>query len=77
MTRVFLADLPAEERKVLEIEGRSLAYRYKCPFIEVSAKTGHNVNEAFRLAADALYEFLTAPPPALEVPVDSKKVRTV
>jgi small GTP-binding protein len=66
-------DLPEEERKVLEIEGRSLAYRYKCPFIEVSAKTGRNINEAFRFAADVLHEFLTAPPPAADAPAETKK----
>lgn len=71
------ADLPEEERKVLEIEGRSLAYRYKCPFIEVSAKTGRNINEAFRFAADVLHEFLTAPPPAADAPAETKKVRSI
>lgn len=40
------ADL-AEERVVSAEEGRDLAAKFKCGFIEVSAKTNSNVNNAF------------------------------
>ena len=37
----------SEERVVSTEEGRDLAAKFKCGFIEVSAKTNANVNEAF------------------------------
>jgi Ras-related protein Rab-8A len=39
-------DLP-EDRKVTEAEGRALAAEYDIPFMETSAKTNINVQEAF------------------------------
>ena len=42
------ADLPEQSHLVTEKEGRSVAYRYRCPFIEVSAKTGKNVDKMFQ-----------------------------
>lgn len=44
-------------RQVTTKEGLSIGYRYKCPFIEVSAKTGVNVNEAFELLANEVRKF--------------------
>eukprot|EP01114_Cavostelium_apophysatum_P024670 TRINITY_DN972_c0_g2_i1.p1 TRINITY_DN972_c0_g2~~TRINITY_DN972_c0_g2_i1.p1 ORF type:complete len:1016 (-),score=241.85 TRINITY_DN972_c0_g2_i1:3-3050(-) len=38
------------QRQITTKEGLSVAYRYKCPFVEVSAKTGENVTEAFHTA---------------------------
>lgn len=37
----------AEDRKVPYQEGKSLADRYAMPFLEVSAKTGDNIQESF------------------------------
>ncbi len=42
-----LADVPDPVRAVTEKEGRSVAYRYKCPFVEVSAKSGANIKTIF------------------------------
>ena len=39
------------ERQVSTEEGKSLAEDYGCPFIETSAKTAENVEEAFRMTA--------------------------
>ena len=38
-------------RMVPKSEGIALASRLGCPFFEVSAKTGHNVDEAFDTAS--------------------------
>jgi len=40
------ADLQAE-RTVTSKEGLSVAYRYKCPYVEVSSLTGEHVQQAF------------------------------
>eukprot|EP00727_Mastigamoeba_balamuthi_P007118 m51a1_g3026 putative ras gtpase (210) ;mRNA; f:879255-880303 len=40
-------DLPVTEREVTTAEGKALATQYKCPFIETSAKTRINVDEAY------------------------------
>eukprot|EP01119_Soliformovum_irregulare_P015780 TRINITY_DN4499_c0_g1_i2.p1 TRINITY_DN4499_c0_g1~~TRINITY_DN4499_c0_g1_i2.p1 ORF type:complete len:734 (-),score=179.05 TRINITY_DN4499_c0_g1_i2:52-2253(-) len=37
-----------EHREVTQKEGLSVAYKYKCPFVEVSAKTGENVDMIFQ-----------------------------
>lgn len=34
----------AVDREVQEPEGIALAHKYDMPFMEVSAKTGHNIN---------------------------------
>ncbi len=44
----LLADLPEANHVVTEKEGRSVAYRFRCPFVEVSAKTGKKVDEVFQ-----------------------------
>ena len=43
------ADLPDNQHEVTYAMGKSLADSWECPFIETSAKTGVNVNEAFEL----------------------------
>ena len=44
----------AEERAVTEQEARSLAGSWGIPYVETSAKTGHNVNVAFYDLAEAI-----------------------
>eukprot|EP00727_Mastigamoeba_balamuthi_P014075 m51a1_g9290 putative ras gtpase (211) ;mRNA; r:21506-22223 len=44
------SDLPASEREVTEAEGSRLAHEFRCAFVETSAKTRHNVEEAFNEA---------------------------
>lgn len=41
------AEVGAEDRMVSEDDGRKVAERWGCPFIEVSAKEGRNIEEAF------------------------------
>mmetsp|Transcript_27846 Transcript_27846/g.44140 ORF Transcript_27846/g.44140 Transcript_27846/m.44140 type:complete len:188 (+) Transcript_27846:21-584(+) len=43
------ADLPDNQHEVSYAMGKQLAESWDCPFIETSAKTGVNVNEAFEL----------------------------
>ena len=44
-----------EQRKVSFAQGSDLAKHYKVPFIEVSAKTGKNVDETFLLISKEVY----------------------
>eukprot|EP00668_Euglena_longa_P014698 GGOE01018704.1.p1 GENE.GGOE01018704.1~~GGOE01018704.1.p1 ORF type:complete len:203 (-),score=59.68 GGOE01018704.1:677-1285(-) len=65
------ADLQ-EEREVAREAAAQLAERHQLPFIEASAKTRHNVEEAFQLLCRALYRHtraktpLTSPSPLLD-----------
>jgi hypothetical protein len=68
-------DLSESERKVLPLEGRSLAYYYKCPFIEVSAKSGANVAEAFRLLVQQFLSFQSKLKPTATNTKPKKKVK--
>lgn len=36
------------DRQITAKEGLSVAYRYKCPFLEVSSKTGENIDQVFQ-----------------------------
>jgi len=36
-----------EQRKVAKIEGIELSKKYKCPYVETSAKTRVNIEEVF------------------------------
>ncbi len=38
-----------EQRQVITKEGMSVAYRWRCPFVEVSSKTKENVSVAFEM----------------------------
>lgn len=40
--------LQESERAVTREEGMGLALKYKCSFLECSAKTGENVNQCFK-----------------------------
>ena len=40
-------DINVADREVQQLEGKTLADKFGIPFMEVSAKTGHNVNELF------------------------------
>eukprot|EP01083_Nonionella_stella_P124451 375768_1 len=44
--------------------GKDLAHEYQLPFIEVSAKTGYNVNQAFLCLAKHVYGRTTEPKPS-------------
>ena len=47
------------ERKVSKVEGEDLAKKLGLTYIETSAKTGENINDAFRtLALQLLNKFL-------------------
>lgn len=41
-------DLEDKHRAVTTKEGLSVAYRYKCGFVEASSKSGENVDEIFQ-----------------------------
>merc|ERR1719229_593670 len=43
------ADLPEQQHEISYKMGKQLADNLGCPFVETSAKTGVNVNEAFEL----------------------------
>ena len=45
-----------ETRKVSEIQGKTLALEYGMEFLEVSAKTGYNIDEIFNIACQKIYE---------------------
>jgi GTPase SAR1 family protein len=49
------ADLQ-DDRLVHEREGQALANKYGIPFLEISAKTGQNVNSMFELMGEKLVE---------------------
>jgi hypothetical protein len=38
------------------LEGKALADKFNMPFIEVSAKTGVNINQAFNLMGEQLVD---------------------
>lgn len=42
-------DANEDEREVKTLEGKTLADRFEVPFIEVSAKTGQNISDAFSI----------------------------
>eukprot|EP01083_Nonionella_stella_P222704 794427_1 len=43
------ADLPENQHEISYKMGKQLADEWNCPFVETSAKTGVNVNEAFEM----------------------------
>ncbi|CDR88168.1 probable small G-protein Ras2 [Sporisorium scitamineum] len=45
-----------KEREVSNVEGKALAYRYSCQFIETSAKTSYHVERAFHTVVHMLRE---------------------
>ena len=45
-----------EERKIEEDRGRELASQYNMEFLEVSAKTGYNIDKIFNIACQKIYE---------------------
>nr|XP_039258226.1 ras-related protein Rab-39B-like [Styela clava] len=47
-----------EERKVTQEQGALFARKHKMPFIETSAKTGYNVEEAFHVLTECIYRQL-------------------
>lgn len=51
------ADDPAK-RKITTKEGRSMAFKWCVPYIEVSAKNGSNVVEAFHACVAEVNEFV-------------------
>lgn len=56
----MLEDL--EDKRVVTFqEGKELADFYRCPFIETSALTGENVDEAFTLIVQEMYRFASPP----------------
>eukprot|EP00040_Diaphanoeca_grandis_P004290 m.27923 g.27923 ORF g.27923 m.27923 type:complete len:288 (+) comp15835_c0_seq1:328-1191(+) len=61
-------DIAGEERQVSTEEGQELAEDINAMFIEASAKSGHNVKEAFKMLAEALPGMSEIPPtpPKLE-----------
>lgn len=61
-------DLAGEQRQVSSEEGSELAEDINAMYIEVSAKNGHNVKEAFKMLAQALPGMSEIPPtpPKLE-----------
>jgi len=51
-----------DERQVPETEGRELAEKFKVSFIETSAKTNENVNQAFEEIVRTIGRFRAAHP---------------
>lgn len=57
LPRVLVAmktDVPDEERQVSVTEGKALASRWVCPFVEASAKDGTNIARAFQFMLDEI-----------------------
>ena len=48
----------ADERNISTEEGKALAQKFGIPFIEVSAKTSHNVNESFEILVKKIHQKL-------------------
>ncbi len=45
------------KREVTEKEGRSLAFKYSCPYLEVSAKTGYNIPLIFSTVVQQITKY--------------------
>jgi hypothetical protein len=67
-----------EKRSITQKEGMSIAYRYKCPFVEVSAKTGENVDALFTsIVQEAIrYRSMTPQTPKKGVKIERKASTT-
>jgi small GTP-binding protein len=53
-------DLP---RKITTEQGQEMAARFNCPYIETSAKTRHNIDEAFAKIVGEVRRIKNGPPP--------------
>lgn len=51
------SDLSDSKRTVSYEEGLNLSNYYRCPFIETSSKTGHNVHDAFLTIVNEMKRF--------------------
>lgn len=64
----------SDKREVSVEEGKSLAEKLKCPFVECSARTGQNVSKVFTLLL-AEVEGMYFQRTSMEVPTTSNSTR--
>eukprot|EP00005_Dracoamoeba_jomungandri_P003763 CAMPEP_0174254862 /NCGR_PEP_ID=MMETSP0439-20130205/4207_1 /TAXON_ID=0 /ORGANISM="Stereomyxa ramosa, Strain Chinc5" /LENGTH=1465 /DNA_ID=CAMNT_0015336739 /DNA_START=50 /DNA_END=4447 /DNA_ORIENTATION=+ len=50
-------DLEEEERQVLTMDGKKLAFEWSCPFFEISSKTGENVAKSWATMTEEVVYF--------------------
>ena len=60
-------------RQVSTHEGEQLANKYNCIYLETSAKTGHNINTVFELAAKTVYNQIKSG--AINISLESSGVK--